>query len=73
MVSIMATVKQIIKVLAKKALGLDRKSKLAEMKKGLMALDLVRMQDGREGAFPRISKTDIDAVDLILQRASAQR
>ena len=71
----MQTVRKIIKVLAKKASkkGLGRKAKLAEMKKGLMALDLVRMQDGREGAFPRISKTDIDAVDLILQRASAQR
>ena len=37
----MQTVRKIIKVLAKKASkkGLGRKAKLAEMKKGLMALD----------------------------------
>tara|TARA_R100000808_G_C2067751_1_gene96530 strand:+ start:151 stop:360 length:210 start_codon:yes stop_codon:yes gene_type:complete len=69
----MSKVRKIIKVLAKKASGLGRKAKLAEMKKGLMALDLVRMQDCREGAFPRISREDIDAVGVLLDRASVRR
>ena len=69
----MSTVRKIIKVLAKKASGLDRKAKLAEMKKGLMALDLVRMQDCLAGTFPRISRDNIDAVGVLLDRASVRR
>ena len=69
----MSIVRKIIKVLAKKASGLDRKAKLAEMKKGLMALDLVRMQDCVEGTFPRTSRDDIDAVGVLLDRASVRR
>ena len=59
---------KILKVLAKKAAGLDKKSKLAEMNKGLMALDLIRMQDCTNGTFPRISKEDIDTAGVILDR-----
>ena len=40
----MSKVRKIIKVLAKKASGLKRVEKIKEMQKGLMALDLVRMQ-----------------------------
>jgi len=69
----MSKVRNIIKVLAKKASGLGRKAKLAEMKKGLMALDLVRMQDCRAGIFPRVSREDIDAVGVLLDRASVRR
>jgi hypothetical protein len=69
----MSKVRKIIKVLAKKASGLDRKAKLAEMKKGLMALDLVRMQDCLAGTFPRISRDNIDAVGVLLDRASVRR
>tara|TARA_R100001244_G_scaffold36312_1_gene33308 strand:- start:112 stop:318 length:207 start_codon:yes stop_codon:yes gene_type:complete len=68
----MSTVRKIIKVLAKKASGLDRKAKLVEMKKGLMALDLVRMQGWNLGLF-RISREDIDAVGVLLDRASVRR
>ena len=68
----MSIVRKIIKVLAKKASGLDRKAKLVEMKKGLMALDLVRMQGWNLGLF-RISREDIDAVGVLLDRASVRR
>jgi len=67
----MSKVRKIIKVLAKKASGLGRKTKLAEMKKGLMALDLVRMQSA--GFPPIVSKEDIDAVGVLLDRASVRR
>ena len=69
----MKKVRKIIKVLARKAEGLDRKSKLAEMKKGLMALDLVRMQTAGIIFPPVVSKDDVDAVDALLDRASVQR
>ena len=69
----MQTVRKIIKVLAKKASGLGRKAKLAEMKKGLMALDLVRMQAAGIIFPPIVSKEDIDAVGVLLDRASVRR
>ena len=69
----MQTVRKIIKVLAKKASGLGRKAKLAEMKKGLMALDLVRMQTAGKIFPPVANKEDIDAVDVLLDRASVRR
>ena len=67
----MSKVRKIIKVLAKKASGLKREAKIKEMQKGLMALDLVRMQQCLMGGFPRMSKDDIDAVGVILDRSSA--
>ena len=69
----MSKVRKIIKVLAKKASGLGRKAKLAEMKKGLMALDLVRMQAAGIIFPPIVSKEDIDAVAVLLDRASVRR
>jgi len=69
----MSKVRKIIKVLAKKASGLGRKTKLAEMKKGLMALDLVRMQSAGIIFPPVVSKEDIDAVGVLLDRASVRR
>ena len=69
----MSKVRKIIKVLAKKASGLGRKAKLAEMKKGLMALDLVRMQAAGIIFPPIVSKEDIDAVCVLLDRASVRR
>ena len=71
----MQTVRKIIKVLAKKASkkGLGRKAKLAEMKKGLMALDLVRMQTAGKIFPPVANKEDIDAVGVLLDRASVRR
>jgi hypothetical protein len=69
----MSKVRKIIKVLAKKASGLGRKAKLAEMKKGLMALDLVRMQAAGIIFPPIVSKEDIDAVGVLLDRASVRR
>ena len=67
----MSKVRKIIKVLAKKASGLKRVEKIKEMQKGLMALDLVRMQQCLMGAFPRMSKDASDAVGVVLDRASA--
>ena len=69
----MSKVRKIIKVLAKKASGLGRKAKLAEMKKGLIALDLVRMQAAGIIFPPIVSKEDIDAVGVLLDRASVRR
>ena len=69
----MSKVRKIIKVLAKKASGLGRKAKLAEMKKGLMALDLVRMQAAGIIFPPIVSKEDIEAVGVLLDRASVRR
>ena len=69
----MSKVRKIIKVLAKKASGLGRKAKLAEMKKGLMALDLVRMQTAGKIFPPVANKEDIDAVDVLLDRTSVRR
>ena len=69
----MSKVRKIIKVLAKKASGLGRKAKLAEMKKGLMSLDLVRMQAAGIIFPPIVSKEDIDAVGVLLDRASVRR
>ena len=51
----MNKVRKIIKVLAKKAKGLDRKEKIHEMNKGLTALGLVAMRQRRDGfGFPFI-------------------
>ena len=69
----MSKVRKIIKVLAKKASGLGRTAKLAEMKKGLMALDLVRMQAAGIIFPPIVSKEDIDVVGVLLDRASVRR
>ena len=71
---IMSKVKKYIKVLARKAAGLNRKEKVQEMKKGLSALGLVAMRQRRDGfGFPYISFDDLNAVDQILKRASVRR
>ena len=71
---IMSKVKKYIKVLARKAAGLNRKEKVQEMKKGLSALGLVAMRQRRDGGlWPYISFEDLDAVDQILKRASVRR
>ena len=70
----MNKVRKIIKVLAKKAKGLDRKEKIHEMNKGLSALGLVAMRQRRDGfGFPYIDFDDLNAVELILKRASVRR
>tara|TARA_R100001443_G_scaffold78465_1_gene85811 strand:- start:101 stop:313 length:213 start_codon:yes stop_codon:yes gene_type:complete len=70
----MNKVRKIIKVLAKKAKGLDRKEKIHEMNKGLTALGLVAMRQRRDGfGFPYICFDDLNAVELILKRASVRR
>ena len=72
-VIIMNKVRKIIKVLARKAKGLDRKAKLQEMKRGLMALNLIVCRQKRDQRFSFMSFEDIDAVDLLLKRASVRR
>tara|TARA_R110000824_G_scaffold19609_2_gene75576 strand:+ start:56 stop:289 length:234 start_codon:yes stop_codon:yes gene_type:complete len=70
----MNKVRKIIKVLSKKAKGLDRKEKIQEMNKGLTALNLVAMRQRRDGfGFPYISFDDLDIVERILKRASIRR
>ena len=69
----MSKVRKIIKVLARKAQGLNRKAKLEEMKRGLMALNLVVCRQRRDQGWSFMSFEDIDAVDLILKRASVRR
>tara|TARA_R110000823_G_C15661453_1_gene472105 strand:+ start:101 stop:334 length:234 start_codon:yes stop_codon:yes gene_type:complete len=70
----MNKVRKIIKVLSKKAKGLDRKEKIQEMNKGLTALGLVAMRQRRDGfGFPYISFDDLDIVERILKRASIRR
>ena len=71
---VMLKVRKIIKVLARKAAGLNRKEKVQEMKKGLSALGLVAMRQRRDNfGFPYISFDDLNAVDQILKRASVRR
>ena len=66
--------RKIIKVLSKKAKGLDRKEKIQEMNKGLTALGLVAMRQRRDGfGFPYISFDDLNIVERILKRASIRR
>jgi len=69
----MNKVRKIIKVLARKAQGLNRKAKLEEMKRSLMALNLVVCRQRRDNGWSSISFEDIDAVDLIFKRASVRR
>ena len=69
----MSQVRKIIKVLAKKAQGLGRKAKLHKMKHGLMALNLVVCRQRRDQGWSFMSFEDIDAVDLIIKRASVRR
>ena len=70
----MNKVRKIVKVLARKASGLNRKEKVQEMKKGLSALGLVAMRQRRDGfGFPYINFDDLNAVDKILKRASVKR
>ena len=70
----MNKVRKIIKVLSKKAKGLDRKEKIQEMNKGLTALNLVAMRQRRDGfGFPYISFDDLNIVERILKRASIRR
>ena len=71
---VMSKVRKYIKVLARKASGLNRKEKVQEMQKGLSALGLVAMRQRRDvGFWPYISFEDLDAVELILKRASVRR
>jgi len=69
----MSQVRKIIKVLAKKAQGLGRKAKLHEMNRGLIALGQVMMRQRRDNKGSLIDVDDLNAVDLILKRASVRR
>jgi len=69
----MQNVKKIIKVLARKTWGLNRKQKIEEMKRGLTILNLMICRRKRDSGFSSISYEELDAVDLILKRAEATR
>ena len=73
----MQNVKKIIKVLAGKARGLNRKKKVVEMIHGLTILNLMVCRHKRDNklysGFSGISYEELDAVDLILKRAEATR
>ena len=67
----MITIKKIIKVLAKKAKGLDRKEKVEEMLYGLTALALWYCRQKRARNLVLIDFSDIVKVEGILKRAQA--
>jgi len=69
----MITIKKIIKVLAKKAKGLDRKEKVEEMLYGLTALSLWYCRQKRARNLVLIDFADIVKVETILKRAQAAR
>ena len=69
----MITIKKIIKVLAKKAKGLDRKEKVEEMLYGLTALGLWYCRQKRARNLVLIDFSDIVKVEGILKRAQAAR
>ena len=69
----MITIKKIIKVLAKKAKGLDRKEKVEEMLYGLTALSLWYCRQKRARNLVLIDFADIVKVEAILKRAQAAR
>tara|TARA_R100001244_G_scaffold55157_1_gene47354 strand:+ start:585 stop:794 length:210 start_codon:yes stop_codon:yes gene_type:complete len=69
----MSQVRKIIKVLAKKAQGLGRKAKLHKMNNGLSALGQMMMRQRRDNKGSLIDVDDLNAVDLILKRASVRR
>ena len=66
-------IKKIIKALAKKARGLDRKAKIEKMLYGLTALALWHCRQRRAGNLIFIDFADIVKVEGILKRAQAVR
>jgi hypothetical protein len=71
----MKKVKKIIKVLARKCEGMNRKEKIKEMNKGLTALSLVWLRQKRDHgtAFLNFNYDDIIIVEKILKQAEVRR
>jgi hypothetical protein len=69
----MTNVRKVIKVLAGKTRGLDKKAKIKEMNHGLTILNLLVLRQKRDHGFSAFSFETLDAVDLILKRAQATR
>tara|TARA_R100001224_G_scaffold70049_1_gene42464 strand:+ start:290 stop:508 length:219 start_codon:yes stop_codon:yes gene_type:complete len=68
-------VRKIIKVLARKCIGLDRKKKIQEMNRGLTALALVWLRQSRDHGMVHLGYNydDILEVEKLLKRASVRR
>jgi len=67
------TIKKVLKVLLKKAKGLNRLDKIEEMDRGLTALGLVVCRQKRDNGTSFISYEGIDYIDNLLKRAKQSR
>ena len=68
----MITIKKVIKVLAKKSKGMDRKAKVQNMLYGLTALCLVAARQRRMGNY-LVDNSVIYKVENILKQAERNR
>ena len=68
----MITTKKVIKVLAKKSKGMDRKAKVQNMLYGLSALCLMSVRQRRMGNY-FVDNAVIDKVENILKQAERNR
>jgi len=71
----MSKVRKIVKVLARKCKGLNRKEKIQEMNRGLTALALVWLRQTRDRGMACLgfNYDDILEVEKLLKRASVRR
>ena len=65
--------KKVLKVLLRKARGLDRVRKIEEMERGLFALNLIVMRQKRDQGLSYCSYETIDFIDDLLNRAKQSR
>ena len=65
--------KKVLKVLLRKAKGLDRVRKIEEMERGLFALNLIVMRQKRDQGLSFCSYETIDFIDDLLKRAKQSR
>jgi len=67
------TIKKVLKVLLKKAKGLNRLDKIEKMNEGLTVLNLICMRQKRDNGISFISYEGIDYIDNLLKRAKQSR
>jgi len=65
--------KKVLKVLLRKAKGLNRLDKIEEMDRGLFALNLIVMRQKRDQGLSFCSYETIDFIDDLLKRAKQSR
>ena len=67
------TIKKVLKVLLKKAKGLNRLDKIEKMNQGLTALGLVVCRQKRDNGISFIDYEGIDYIDTLLKKAKQSR